>query len=723
MAKSRSLSAKNPKRHESTRRLHPLSSDECTSDRNRHLLAACGLCFLTLLAYSNSFSAGFALDNKPLLLQDPRIREATGQNLDMIFRHTYWWPTGEAGLYRPLTTLSYLFNYAILGNRNEPGGYHWINLILHLGNVLLLYLVSRRFIRSFWPPVFIAALWAVHPAGTESVTNIVGRADLLAAGATLGGFLIYLRSHSSAGWRRGAWLLALATVTAAGVFSKESAVAVLGVVVLYEIALRQERRRWQGVALGCAAILLPTAVMLYQRSVVLAGSPAAEFPFTDNPIAGAEFWIGRLTALKVMGRYLALAAWPRLSCDYSFSQIPLATGSAGDWSAGIVSAFLAAGALLLYRRSRPAFFFLAFSFIAFLPSSNLLFPIGTIMADRLIYLPLAGLLACLVMGIFVVAQWVGKPKVALVLLCLITAVFTLRTWVRNRDWKDDLALAEADVRTSPDSHKIHRMLAAALFDSDPEHSSIDRVIEETDRSIAIIDSLPDLRNQPAVYHLAGAAHLTKSDLLSKQSNGVETPGSSAENQKARRALLRCISISEAHDRQYRSAHGQPAFGVIPRSLPDAYRLLSASCLKSGDLDEAESAANNARALAPLDPNAYRQLARVLLARDRGNEAVLVLMTGMLITSDPKVRFELIELYGSSHDPENCTLVSTPSGPDINTQCGIVRDHLCAAAVDVIRVRLAGGRRDLAEKDKQTFIANYGCSAVPLDLAIARGSGN
>jgi len=701
----------------------PRVVEESASDRNRHLLVACALCFLTLLAYSNSFSAGFVLDNKPLLLEDPRIREATGRNLDLIFRHTYWWPTGEAGLYRPLTTLSYLFNHAILGNRDVPGGYHWINFILHIGNVLLVYLVSRRLIRNFWPPVFIAALWAVHPAGTESVTNIVGRADLLAAGSMLGGFLIYLRSNSSAGWRQGAWLLALAAITTVGVFTKESAVAVLGVVALYEITWRQGRGRWRGVILGCAAILLPAAAMLYQRSVVLAGSLGAEFPFTDNPIAGADFWTGRLTAIKVMSRYLSLAAWPRLSCDYSFSQIPLATGSADDWTAWIIVAAAAAGVVMLYRWSRTAFFFSAFSFIAFLPTSNLLFPIGTIMADRLIYLPLAGLLACLVMGIYAGAHRAGKPAIALVLLCLITAAFTLRTWVRNRDWKDDLTLAAADIRTSPNSFKIHRMLATALFESDPEHSNIDRVIEETDRSMAIIDSLPDLQNQPAVYQLAGAAHLAKSDLIRQKSQGVPTPESAAVDQKARRALLRCISINEAYDRQYRSAHGKPAFGSIPRSEPDAYRLLSASYLRSGDLDEAETAANNSRTLAPLDPNTYRQLARVLLARNRGNEAALVLMTGMLITSDPKVRSELIELYGSSQDPENCTLVSTTEGPAINPQCDIVRDHLCAAAVGVIRVRLEGGRRDIAEKDKQTFVANYGCSAAPLDLAIARGPGN
>jgi hypothetical protein len=112
----------------------------------RHLLVCFALCVIALVAYSNSFSTGFAMDSRALLLDDPRIREATPQNVGLILQHTYWWPTGEAGLYRPFTTLSYLFNYAILGNHDRSAGYHWINFLLHLGNVLLVYLLTLRLI-------------------------------------------------------------------------------------------------------------------------------------------------------------------------------------------------------------------------------------------------------------------------------------------------------------------------------------------------------------------------------------------------------------------------------------------------------------------------------------------------------------------------------------------------------------------------------------------------
>src|SRR5262245_18440700 len=85
-------------------------------------LACAGLCALTWLAYSNSFTGGLVLDNKVLLLEDVRVRVVTPENISLIFQKSYWWPYIESALYRPVTTLSYLFNYAVLGNGREPAG-------------------------------------------------------------------------------------------------------------------------------------------------------------------------------------------------------------------------------------------------------------------------------------------------------------------------------------------------------------------------------------------------------------------------------------------------------------------------------------------------------------------------------------------------------------------------------------------------------------------------
>ena len=641
------------------------------SEYRRHLLAALALCVLTLLAYSNSFGGGLVLDNKVLLL-DPRIREATPENIALIFQHSYWWPTGEAGLYRPFTTLSYLFNYAVLGEGDQLWGYHAINLLLHLGNVLLAYALALRLVRRFWPSVFIAAVWAVHPASTESVTNIVGRADLLAAMAVLSGFLMYLKSSEASDWARGAWLAGLAAVTTIGVFSKESAVAILPAIVLYELVWWKEHPRREGLWLGCAATLAPIAVMLWKRSAVMAASPPAEFPFTDNPIVGADWWIGRFTAIKVIARYLWLTIWPaNLSCDYSFGQIQLARGASADWLAYIIVLAVAAAVILAYRWNRTAFFFACFAFLNFVPASNLFFPIGTIMADRLLYLPSLGLLACLVLAVYAVAQKNKFTMLAPVALGVIVSGFAARTWVRNQDWQSELALSAHDVRISPRSYKLHQLLAVSLFEADPQNSNIDQVIEEQEKSLAVLDSLPPALSRPDSFRQSGYYRLLKGDLEHER----DARQSAADYGIALQAIERCIAIDRVSRENY-LARGARRSSLVREGDAQAYLLLSLVHVRLGDPEKAYRAIDQARALDPLNPQIYRQLSAVLAQQGRNPEAEVAVMQATAISSLQEGNWQ--DAADASERVLQVNPGAYPSASYLNAMANLRLGHLDAA---------------------------------------------
>jgi len=84
-----------------------------------------------------------------------------------------------------------------------------------------------------------------------------------------------------------------------------------------------------------------------------------------------------MTAVKVLARYIWLAFWPaKLSSDYLYSEIPLSRWSPEDWIS-----WLTAGVAVA------------------LPASNLFFPTGTTMAERLTYLPLVGPLAAVAIAV------------------------------------------------------------------------------------------------------------------------------------------------------------------------------------------------------------------------------------------------------------------------------------------------------------------------------------
>src|SRR5579871_570735 len=101
----------------------------------RHAWRMLALWALVLAAYSNSFQAGLVFDSAVVISEDARVHAVTPQNLQLILTGPYWHAGATLGLYRPLTTFSYLLNYAIFGNGIDPAGYHWVNFALHGVNV------------------------------------------------------------------------------------------------------------------------------------------------------------------------------------------------------------------------------------------------------------------------------------------------------------------------------------------------------------------------------------------------------------------------------------------------------------------------------------------------------------------------------------------------------------------------------------------------------------
>ena len=134
------------------------------------------ICTAAVAAYANSFRTGLVFDASTLILKDPRLTAVSWHNLHLIFTQDYWYPTMVNGLFRPVSTLSYLFHYSVLGSGANPMSYHCINLLLHLLNIsCVICWPSERF---HYAPLALAAagMWGLHPIATEVVTqDIAGR--------------------------------------------------------------------------------------------------------------------------------------------------------------------------------------------------------------------------------------------------------------------------------------------------------------------------------------------------------------------------------------------------------------------------------------------------------------------------------------------------------------------------------------------------------------------
>jgi protein O-mannosyl-transferase len=400
----------------------------------------------------------------------------------------------------------------------------------------------------------------------------------------------------------------------------------------------------------------------------------------------------------VIARYLWLLVWPRtLSSDYSYSQIPLFTGRFMEWAALAIVAAAAAGGVWLWRRDRRAFFWAGFAGLTLLPAANLLFASGTIMAERVMYLPSLGVIAVVAEVLNKVAQGFSVATdrrtevlrhLGLVIVCAAVAGLAVRTWVRNQDWHDDITLWTSAVEASPRSFKAHRGLAEALYDADPTHANIDRVVAEIERGVAGLDGLPDSQNDARTYRQGGAYRMEQGDVI-----GL-SPEARMAYTRAEALLTRSIRIIEAHA------------STVPAA--DAYRLLSAVDVRLQKNDAAIDAATRARTLDPLNAIGYRQAAAAYVRANRADDAAVVLMTGSLVTSDRSLRDELVDLYKSGLDPLGCALVQAPNGPAIDPSCATVRRHACAAVREALQVHERTDRPDLAQRLKDGAARQFHC---------------
>jgi tetratricopeptide (TPR) repeat protein len=428
--------------------------------RTMLLVAAC------VVSYANGLTGDFTYDDKAIILNNARIRSPAG--LVSIFTTPYFGgPRGQGTAYRPILLVSYAMQYWLHGA--APVGFHVVNLALHVLATLLL-ARTLALIDVARPVAFGAALvFAVHPVHVEAVTSLVGRGETLAAAFVLGALLFALRYRSQTRNRRVALTIALLCI-GLGILSKESA-AVAPILILLAywrleaggVVERFRRALARGLPLyvGCSVLL---AGSLLARRAVLGGTvraPTFRIFELENPLAHLSAGERSANAAAILFRYVGRLFVPlHLSADESGWAVPVDHGFS---PVGIAALFLGAAILVIAflreRESRDLTFGVFFFVGAFAMTANLFFPIGTILAERLAYLPSAGFALALSSVILGSRAAQAPSRRRAFLLVAIAVAYGARTAVRNPVWKDDETLFAETVRTSPGSAKAHYNLA------------------------------------------------------------------------------------------------------------------------------------------------------------------------------------------------------------------------------------------------------------------------
>ena len=441
----------------------------------------------------NSFRNGFHMDDVVAIQKNFDVINPDWTDWSSFIRHDFWGLDMFSGewthkSFRPVTTLSYRINWLISGL--DTSSFHISNILLHAAVSALIVLFCIECLGWSSADAFVLGiLFAYHPVHTESVLYLVGRADILCAFFMLCGIIVYPRNV----------IVSYCLIILAGL-SKELGLMTFPLLIILDgiKVLESRSKRNDGIRLFKTFIVCVGSLVLrhwYTDGTYLKMSPQ------DNPVAFEDDDLGRRISYTIIhGEYARLLVYPNFLCyDYSLNTIPVACWIDDLRLLSPLASYLAFFSLTfvaLQQRSRTLIIGTSLFLFSFIPMSNVLFPVGTVVGERLLYIPSIGFL---IVFSVMIPEKARRP----VLLCLAVA-YGVRTVLRVDDWKSSNNLTRVDGAVNPKSSKTLYNLGVQYFTK----QRYDEAVDAFRRSF----ESDELRRDGVAYWRAGQAELLRGNI-------------------------------------------------------------------------------------------------------------------------------------------------------------------------------------------------------------------
>ena len=414
----------------------------------------------------------------------------------------------SGGRYRPLTPIMFAIGWQFFGH--NPFISHLLNILFYGLIGILIFEIISRFRKEKVDMRLIALLAALifisHPVHTEVVANIKGRDEIM---AMLGSLLCLLSMMKALDTEKVYWYCLATLSIFLAISSKENAVTFLAVIPLSVWYFRTYGENISGIGMSIKSIAAPLigiiAFILIRASILGFDFGAAPSELMNNPylkmvngqyvpFSGGE----RLaTIIFTLGKYIQLLFFPHpLTHDYYPRHIDIMSFSdVTVWLSVIMYLIMACFMILGIRKKSILSYAILYFFATISIVSNIVFPIGTNMSERFLFMPSLGFAFLIAYGL---CKLKYRPAVFYGLSTVILLLFSIKTISRNQAWSSDYNLFQTDKHVSKNSAKLNNALAGAL--STAAYKETDQPLRESmlqeavERASQAIDIHPTYKN-------------------------------------------------------------------------------------------------------------------------------------------------------------------------------------------------------------------------------------
>ena len=375
-----------------------------------------------MITYHYSLRCGLTnWDDHVYTTANKHIREISWDNISYVFTHVT--PYKQ---YLPLVNVSFMIDYQIDGN--NPIVYHFINVLFHIINVILVFLIISKFSNNFFVAALTALIYGLHPIQVESVTWVTERKNVLFALFFFWSLLQYLQYLKNRKYKNYFWCLFLFIVA---LFAKSSAVT-LGISLLafdyfYRRNLMSKRVILEKIPFVVIAVIFGY-VTLHSHSESI-----------TNMHVYFAVWKRIIFAIHNYIEYIILLIAPyRLSAFYPYPVNYMQKIPFYYWfHLAMLIGFIII--CIMYRKRRALIFGVLFYtinivlFIQIIPNSSFM------MADRYTYIASIGVFYIIAVGFNKLKERINT-KIVYSIIAIYILFLSLYTYQRTKIWKNSVTL-------------------------------------------------------------------------------------------------------------------------------------------------------------------------------------------------------------------------------------------------------------------------------------------